>query len=91
MCRVCSGALYEPVHEITVLVRWSCNEGSDEPSKMRMLARVPTKDKNVRLTLEEEYRIATETHVLHAADTLNSNSCWCSSRWCCRGRWFESR
>ena len=45
MCRVCSGALwilqsiaifYEPAHEITV-VGLSCNEGSDELGKMRML------------------------------------------------------
>ena len=28
--------LYEPAHEITALVRLPCNEGSDEPLKMRM-------------------------------------------------------
>ena len=53
MCRVCSGAiwilksiaiLYEPAHEITVLVGLSYNEGSDEPAKMCMLVGVPPKD-----------------------------------------------
>ena len=83
MCRVCSGALwilqsfailYEPAHEITVLVGLSCNEGSDDAAKMRMLARVQPKDQGkVRLTLEEEYRIATKSHILHATDILNSN------------------
>ena len=83
MCRVCSGALwilqsiailFEPAHEIAVLVGLSCNEGSDEPAKMRLLARVSTKDPGeVRLTIEKEYRIATETQILHATDTLNSN------------------
>ena len=54
---------------------------------MRMLVRVPPKDQDeVRLTLEKKYRITTETHILHATDTLNSNTCWCSSRRCCRGR-----
>ena len=57
MCRVCSGALcilqsiamlYEPAHEITILVGLSCNEGSDEPAKMRMLVRVPPKDQGER-------------------------------------------
>ena len=77
MCRVCSGALwilqsiailYEPAHEITVLVRLSCNEGSDEPVQMRMLARVPPKVQGeVRLTFEKEYRIATETHILRGS------------------------
>ena len=85
MCRVCSCALwilqsfailYEPAHEITVLVGLSCLEGSDEPGKMRMLARVPPKDQGeVRLTPEKEYQIATETYILHATDTLNSNPC----------------
>ena len=52
-----------------------------------MLVRVPPKDQDkVRLTLEKKYRITTETHILHATDTLNSNTCWCSSRRCCRGR-----
>ena len=65
MCHVCSSALwilqsfaifYEPAHENTVLVGLSKNEGSDEPAKMRMLARVPPKDQGeVRLTLEKEY------------------------------------
>ena len=50
---MCSGALwilqsiailYEPANEITILVGLSCNEGSDEPAKMRMLVRVPPKD-----------------------------------------------
>ena len=101
MCRVCIGALcilqsiailYEPANEIMILVESSCNEGSDVPAKMRMLTRVPPKDQGeVRLTLEKEYRIATETHILHATETLNSNPCWCSSRWCCRGRRFEFR
>ena len=87
MCRVCSGALwilqfiailYEPEHEITVLS--GCRA-------MRMLVRVPPKDQNeVRLTLEKKYLITTETHILHATDTLNTNTCWCSSRHCCRGR-----
>ena len=36
--------LYEPAHEITILVGMSCNEGSNEPAKMRMLVRVPPKD-----------------------------------------------
>ena len=68
-------------------VRLSCNEGSDKPGKMRMLVRVPPKDQDeVRLTLEKKYRITTETHILHATDTLNPNTCWCSSRRCCRGR-----
>ena len=102
MCRVCSGALwilqsiailYEPAHVITVLVRLSCNEGSDEGSdelaKMRMLVRAPPKDEG-QVILEKEYRIATETHSLHATDTFNSNPCWCSSRRYCRGRGFES-
>ena len=45
--------LYELANEIMVLVVLSCNEGSDEPLKMRMLARVPTKDKGeVRLNFE---------------------------------------
>ena len=79
MCRVCSGALwilqsfailYEPTHEIRVLVGLSCNESSDEPAKMPMLARVPPKDQD---EFEKEYRIAAETHILHATDTLNSN------------------
>ena len=100
MCRVCSGALwilqsiamlYEPAHEIKILVRLSCNEGSDEPAKMRMLVRVLPKDQGeVILILEKEYGIATETHSLHATDTLNSNPCWPSSRRCCRGCGFES-
>ena len=100
MGRVCSGALwipdsiailYEPAHEITVLVGLSCNDGSDELAKMRMLVRVPPKDQSeVRLILEKEYGIATETHSLHATDTLNLNPCWRSSRRCCRGRGFES-
>ena len=82
MCRVCSGALwipqsiailYEPAHEITVLVGLSCNEGSDELTKMRMLVRVPPKDQGeVRLILEKDYGIATETHSLRVIDTLNS-------------------
>ena len=69
MCRVCSGALwilqsstilYEPAHEITVLVGLSCNEVSDELAKMRMLVRVPPKDQGVvRLIHEKEYGIAT--------------------------------
>ena len=101
MCRVCSGALwilqynailYEPAHEIMILVRLSCNESSDEPAKMRILARVPPKNQGeVRLTLEKEYRIATETHILHATETLNSNPCWCSSRSCCQDLGFLSR
>ena len=80
MCRVCSGALwilqsiailYGPAHEVTVLVGLSCNEGSDELAKMRMLVRIPPKDQvEVRLILEKEYGIATETHSLHATDTL---------------------
>ena len=101
MSRVCSGALwilqfiailYESAHEITVLVGLSCNEGSDELAKMRMLVRVPPKDQGeVRLILEKEYGIAIETHSLHATDTVNSNPCWRSSRRRCRGRGFESR
>ena len=100
-CCVCSGALwilqsitnlYEPAHEIAVLVGLSCYKGPDEPAKMCLLARVPPKDQDeVRLTLEKEYRIATETHILHATDTLNPIPCWCCSRRCCRGRGFESR
>ena len=90
MCRVCSSTLwihvlksiailYEPAYEIKVLVGLSCNEGSDEPAKMHMLVRVPPKNQvEVRLTLEKEYRIATETNILHAKDTLNSNHCLCS-------------
>ena len=84
MCRVCSGALwilqsiailYEPAHESTVLVGLSCNEGSDKLAKMRMLVRVPPNDQGeVRLILEKEYGIATETHSIHATDTLNSKS-----------------
>ena len=35
---------FEPGNEIMVLVWLSCNEGSDEPVKMRMLNRVPPKD-----------------------------------------------
>ena len=85
MCHVCSRALwilqsfailYEPAHEIRVLVKLSCNESLDEPAKMRMLARVPPKDQgDVRLTPEKEYQIATETYILHATDTLNLNPC----------------
>ena len=83
--------LYEPAHEIAVLVGLSCNEGSDESAKMHMLVRGPPKDQGeVRLTLYKECRIATETHILHATDTLNSNPCSCSSRRCCRGRGVES-
>ena len=80
MCRVCSGALwilqsiailYEPAHEITVLVGLSCNKGSDEPVQMRMLARVPPKVQGeVRSTLEKEYRIATETHILRGSSKI---------------------
>ena len=52
-----------------------------------MLVRVPPKDQDeVRLTLEKKYRITTETHILHATDTLNPNTCWCSSMRFCRGR-----
>ena len=101
MCRVCSGALwirqsiailFEPAHEITVCVGLSCNEGSDELAKMRMLVRVPPKNQSeVRLILAKEYGIATETRSLHATDTFNSNPCWRSSRRCCQGRGFESR
>ena len=101
MYRVCSGVLYilqsfvilyEPADEIAILIWLSCNEGSDEPVNMRMLARVPSKDQDeVRITLRKEYRIATETHILHATDTLNPNPCWCSSMRCCRGRGFVSR
>ena len=45
MCRMCSGALwilksiailYEPANEIMVLAGLLCNEGSDEPAKIRM-------------------------------------------------------
>ena len=90
MCRVCSGSLwilqsiailYGPAREVTILVGLSCNEGSDELAKMRMLVRIPPKDQvEVRIILEKEYGIATETHSLHATDTLNSNPCWRSSR-----------
>ena len=102
MCPVCSSTLwihvlksisilYEPAYEIKVLVRLSYNEGSDEPAIMHMLVRVLPKDQGeVRLTLEKECGIATETHILHATDTLNSNHRWCSSWWCCRRRGFES-
>ena len=96
MCRVCSGALwilqfiailYEPEHEITVLSGCRAMKAQISLGKMRMLVRVPPKDQDeVRLTLEKKYRITTETHILHATDTLNSNTCWCSSRRCCRGR-----
>ena len=97
----CSGALwilksvailYEPEHEITVPVGLSCNEGSDKLVKMRMLVRVPPNDQGeLRLILENEYGISSETHSIHATDTLNSNPCWHSSRRCCQGRGFESR
>ena len=65
MFLVCSGALwilpyiailYEPAHQITVLVRLSCNEGSDESAKMRVFIRVPPKAQGeVGLILEKEY------------------------------------
>ena len=60
MCRVCSHALwilqsfailYEPAHEIMVLVELSCNEGSDEPGKMRQS---PTKRPEWRKINTEE-------------------------------------
>ena len=73
MCHVCSvvlwilrffAILYEPALEVTVLVGLSCNEGSDELGKMRLLARVTPKGQGeVRLTLGKEYGIATETHI----------------------------
>ena len=48
-------SLYEPAHEITVLVGLSCNEGSDELAKMCMLVRAHPKDKGeVRSILEKE-------------------------------------
>ena len=55
--------------EITVLVGLSCNEGSDELAKMRMIVRVPPKDQGeVRLIVEKEYGIASETYSLNATD-----------------------
>ena len=64
--------------------RCSFNEGSDKPGKKRMLVRVSPKEQDeVRLTLEKKYQITTETHILHGTDTLNLNTCLCSSRRCC--------